>query len=159
VSEPGVASDGVVAVQPAKRAESGLALIGEGAAALQRLALNVALNDSARALSAELPTALIECRTPACAPACSRSSAFQISASAFLAPGCADFGSAASTLPIFVEPERWVQVIFRQSGGSAVATSIHPKTAGHTPHRWTRPRLSPCTRCIQSGRRSPRCLS
>ena len=32
--------------------------------------------------------------------ACRRSSAFQISASAFFAPGCADFGSAPSTLAI-----------------------------------------------------------
>ena len=38
----------------------------------------------------------------------SLSSAFQISARAFFAPGCADFGSAPSTLAILWNQQRWV---------------------------------------------------
>ena len=36
------------------------------------------------------------------------SSAFQISARAFFAPGCADFGSAPSTFAILWNQQRWV---------------------------------------------------
>jgi hypothetical protein len=60
-----VASAGVVAVGPAEDREAGFALVGEGVGAWRVSRLNAALSDSAAALSAEWPTALMDWIAPA----------------------------------------------------------------------------------------------
>ena len=49
----------------------------------------------------------------------SLSSAFQISANAFFAPGCADFGSAARTFAILWNQHRWAFVAGKTSRTAA----------------------------------------
>ena len=72
LAEPGVTANGVVAVQPAETGQAGFAFVGERAAALQGLAFEAGVERLARALSAELPTLLIDCRTPAAAQAAAK---------------------------------------------------------------------------------------
>ena len=57
------------------------------------------------------------------------SSAFQISASAFFAPGCADFGSAASTLAILWNQQRCSRVAGNTSRSAPQNPSAPSPTA------------------------------
>jgi hypothetical protein len=59
LSEAGVAASGVVAVQPAEQVEAGFTLVAQTSRPWRISLLHVALKDSASALSAELPTALM----------------------------------------------------------------------------------------------------
>src|SRR5688572_28844065 len=58
----------------------------------------------------------------------SRSSAFQISVRAFFAPGCADFGRAASTLPILWNQQR----CSRASGNTSRSADQNPSAPSPT---------------------------
>lgn len=65
MAEAGVAADGVVAVQPPKRGEPASRSSVNARRPCRVSRLRLALNDSAVALSAELPIGLIDWRTPA----------------------------------------------------------------------------------------------
>src|SRR5665648_1303564 len=63
------------------------------------------------------------------ARAWSPSSVPQISARAFFAPGCADFGNAARTLPVLWDQQRWVPVAGNTSPRAAQNPNAPSPTA------------------------------
>src|SRR5665647_376895 len=66
------------------------------------------------------------------ARAWSASSAPQISARAFFAPGCADFGSAARTLPVLWNQQRWARVVGKTSPTASTGARIPRRAASRS---------------------------